>query len=579
MTWADAIVKDTRRGVVPIALISGMLNMLLLTSPIYMLQVYDRVLMSAQLATLFWVSMIALVAYIGLGLFDALRSRSLVQLGAWVIQRAAPHAMTASLQDSIRSGDKSGRHLRDLQQVQNFIGGNAITPFFDLPFAPFFIALTFVLHPYIGVLTVAGGIVLFTIALITDRRARAAADQVRNADLEATKVADTFLQGADYIESAGMRDLAVHRYQSASKVYQDRHRKVQSTLAHATGLSKGLRMILQSASLGIGALLVLRGEMTAGGMIAGSILMSRALAPVEQSMNAWRSFKSARDAMTSLRELAQHTEAETERLRLPDPTGRVSAKRVTFVHTGQREPLFSEVTFSAEPGAMLCVVGASGTGKTTLCRILTGVETPVRGRVEIDGAEVRQWNRSQFGEIVGYLPQLSVFYDGTVAQNISHFAEEASDEAIIDAARSVGAHELILQLPDGYATQVGPLGNRLSGGQTQLIGLARANFNEPRILILDEPTAHLDDAGRAGVATFLQRALAKSQTVIVATHDASLVKMCDRILLLNGQTGVVQDRKAEASKQDASPKAPISVSNPAASLAVVRSQKETSGNG
>lgn len=579
MNWADNIIKDARKGIVPVALMSGMLNMLLLTSPIYMLQVYDRVLMSAQLATLFWVSVIALVAYIGLGLFDALRSRSLVQLGTWMGQRASVNVMNASLQDSIRTGDKSGRHLRDLQQIQSFVGGNAVTPFFDAPFAPFFILMTFILHPYIGILTICGGIVLFSIALWTDRRARKAAEEVRYADLEATRVADTFLQGADYIESAGMRGLAVNRYRSASADYQKRQRQVQSTLANSTGLTKGLRMMLQSASLGIGAVLVLRGEMTAGGMIAGSILMARALGPVEQSMNAWRSYQSAKDSFASLKALASGTEPDPERIRLPAPEGHVSANRVAFAHEGTREPLFSDVTFEASPGTLMGIVGASGTGKTTLCRILTGVDVAARGRVTIDGADVHQWDREQFGEIVGYLPQQSVFYDGTVAQNIAHFAANPEDEAIIAAAQSVGAHELILQLPDGYSTQVGPHGSRLSGGQTQLIGLARANFRNPRILILDEPTAHLDDAGNKHFVAYLIKALENKQTVIIATHDPNIVRLCDRILLLNGQTGVMQERKAGTKPSQPSAYSGLTPSNPAASLTVVQGAKETKGNG
>ncbi len=572
MNWADSIVTDTRKGLVPIALMSGMLNLLLLTSPLYMLQVYDRVLLSGQLATLFWVSMIALVAYIGLGLFDALRSRSLVQLGAWVSQRAAVNVMNASLQDTVRGGDKSGRHLRDLQQIQGFVGSNAITPFFDVPFAPFFILMTFILHPYIGLLTVLGGAILFIIALWTDRRARHAAEMVRGSDLEAMKVADTFLQGADYIESAGMRGLAVDRYQKAAQVYQTRHKSVQSTLANATGLSKGLRMILQSASLGIGALLVLRGEMTAGGMIAGSILMSRSLAPVEQSMNAWRSYQSARDAFASLKALANGTKADTERLRLPDATGEVSSHRLAYAHPGSRELLFGDVTFQAEPGTLLGLVGASGSGKTTLCRILTGVESPARGRVAIDGADIHQWDREQFGETVGYLPQLPIFYDGTIAQNIGHFSESASDDDIIAAAQSVGAHDLILQLPEGYATQVGPHGNRLSGGQTQLIGLARANYKSPRVLILDEPTAHLDETGRKHFGTFLRTSLEAGQTVIIATHDPGVIRHCDRILLLQGQTAVMQERK-EKSTTKATGTTAISPNNPAANLTVVKSDE------
>lgn len=574
MNWAVKIVSDARKGILPIALLSGMINMLLLTSPLYMLQVYDRVLMSGQVATLIWVSMIALIAFIGLGLFDALRSRTLVQLGTWVGQRAAVDVMNASLQDATRNGDKSGRHLRDLQQIQAFIGGNSIAPFFDAPFAPFFVLMTFALHPYIGILTVFAGLIIFMIALWTDRRARKVAEDVREADLEAMKVAETFLLGSDYIESAGMRSLAISRYVNASKVYQDRHSSVQSTLANSTGFSKGLRMIFQSASLGIGALLVLRGEMTAGGMIAGSILMARALAPIDQSMNAWRGFQAARAAYLSLQKLASETQPDTNRLKLPKVRGEVGVERLAFLHPGQRNFLFADVSFKVEPGCMLCIVGASGTGKTTLCRVLTGVDKPSRGRVSIDDADLSQWDRQQFGENVGYLPQLPVFFDGTIAQNIARFDVSVSDEDIVQAAQSVGAHQLILQLPNGYATLVGPKGNRLSGGQTQLIGLARANFQQPRIIILDEPTAHLDDSGRQLFSAFLKLSRQNKQSVVIATHDPALVRQADRVVFLAEQTAIVKDRKSGLRGDDEA--GPMNLSS---ALSVVPSSKGTSGSG
>lgn len=540
MNWAEGIIEDTRKGILPIAMMSGMINVLMLTSPLYMLQIYDRVLLSGELATLLWISVIALIAFTGLGLFDALRSRSLAQLGVWVAQRASVDVMNASLQDATLNGDKSGRHLRDLRQVQNFIGTNAVIPFFDAPFAPFFILMTFILHPYIGILTIIAGAVLFFIAFWTDRRARQASEDVRGTDLQANEVAETFLLGSDYVQGAGMNSQALSRYEQASTAYQNRHVVVQSLLANSTGISKGLRMIFQSASLGVGALLLLNGEMSAGGIIAGSILMARALAPIDQSMNAWRSFQAARNAVESLKALESRTETGEIRLQLPQARGVVKVEHLAFLHTDEKDYLFSDVAFEAEPGRLIGVVGSSGTGKTTLCRILTGIIPPSNGRVSIDDADIHQWDRVQFGQTVGYVPQLPVFFGGTIAQNIAGFEQGEIDEDVVEAARAVGAHKLIVQLPNGYGTLVGPKGHLLSGGQTQLIGLARANFRVPRVLILDEPTAHLDNFGREQFGSFLQRALSKEQTLIVATHDPALVRVCDSIVELKDRTALIK---------------------------------------
>ncbi len=543
MNWAKAILSDTRKGLRPIALVSIMLNLLLLTSPLYMLQVYDRVLMSGQLSTLFWVSIMALVAFAGLGVFDALRARSLAQLGSWVGLRASGHVMNAALKESAHGGEKSGRHLRDLQQIQRFVGGNGITPLFDLPFTPLFVVVTFMLHPMIGLLTVVGGIILFTIAFLTERRARKAAQDIRTADIQATRVADTFLQGADYLESAGMRSMATDRFLRASIEHQDINLSDQTAHSRATSLSKALRMTLQSASLGLGAVFVLAGQMTPGGMIAGSILMSRALSPIDNAIGAWQGFQSARDAYRSLLELSVRSSADQDNIVLPEPEGRVKAKGVLYAYSGASDPLFANVNFEAGPGELVGLVGSSGTGKTRLCRLLTGIDAPTRGTIELDGASLQQWNKDQLGQAIGYLPQLPVFFDGTVAQNIARFSSDATDEQIVAAAKATGAHELIIQLPDGYATMIGPLGIRLSGGQSQLIGLARATFSDPKILILDEPTAHLDEASRASFGAWLSQTLVSRKTVIVATHDVALVRTCHRIILLKGGTAQVQEPK------------------------------------
>lgn len=544
-TWADEILTDIRKAVIPVAILSGMINMLMLTSPLYMLQVYDRVLMSAEMATLIFVSLIAMVAFAALGLFDVLRTRSLAHLGAWLFARSAPKVMDASMRNALQGGPQNGRHLRDLQQIQNFVGSNGIVPFFDAPFAPFFVIITFMLHWTIGLLTVFGGILLFTVAWFADRKARKAALDARLNDIEAMNAADGFIQGADYLESAGMRPLAVGRYMEAAQKTQARQLASQHVTGTATGLSKAVRFALQSGSLGLGAVLVIDPTIpfTPGAMIAGSILMSRSLAPVEQSINAWRMFQQARQSHESLTALAEAVPDEGDRVRLPDPKGIVTAEGLAYIHKGAKRPLFASVKFTAEPGKLFGIIGPSGVGKTTLCRVLTGVEQPSQGFLRIDGADIKQWDRTQFGETVGYLPQTPTFYDGTIAQNIARFTEGAQDEEIVAAAQAVGAHDLILQLPQGYSTPIGARGNRLSGGQAQMIGMARANFRSPRVIVMDEPTAHLDEDSRKKFGDFLKTAIAARQTVIMSTHDRGVASACDLILLLKPGTVEVKENK------------------------------------
>lgn len=540
-TWIDDLLRSSRRAVGPVLVMSALVNLLILASPLYMLQVYDRVLLSAELGTLLFVSLMALVAFVGLGIFDSLRSRALADYGAWIYAEFSPHVLAASMRSALHGGPKSTRYLRDLQQVQSFAGGNGVVPFLDAPFAPFFVLITFMLHPYIGMLTVIGGAVLFAIAWMSNRLSNTAAEHARLNDIDAMAVADGFIRGADYIESGGLKARAVDRYRSVSQASAARQLKTQNVVGSAAGMSKAIRLMLQSASLGLGAVLVIDPNVafTPGAMIAGSILMARALAPVEQSVNAWRSFRAARQSYDALRLLSEANPTPAPRMQLPASQGRVHAEQLAYWPSDAREPLFADVTFSAEPGKVFGIVGGSGTGKSTICRLLTGLEPVSQGSLRLDDADIAQWDRNQFADTVGYLPQSPVFFDGTIGENIAGFADTAKESEILAAADQAGAHRLILQLPDGYATRIGPSGHRLSGGQAQQIGLARAYFGQPKVLILDEPTTHLDEDGRRTFGAYVKQAVAAGQTLIIATHDRGVISACDAVLILNrGQSSV-----------------------------------------
>ena len=547
-TWADNIIKDARKGALPVMLLSGGVNLLLLTTPLYMLQVYDRVLTSQSSATLFWISVIAFGALAALGVFDALRMKALAELSQWVAGRAAPKVLDASMKASLRGGPQNARHLRDLGLVQTFLGGGSLVPFFDAPWAILFVIAVFMLHPVIGWLTLIGGIVLFLIAFFADRASRKAAEDSRREEIDAMVAAEGFIQGADYLESAGMRTAAVERYMDSHSKLRERQLVTSSVTSTATGMSKFVRLVLQIGALGLGALLVLDNQMSPGGMIAGSILLGRALAPVEQSINAWRQFKLASDAMKSLRTLAEVSDEDAERTQLPEGEASMVAKGAGYYYPNTRQPLLHNINFEAKPGRLFGIVGPSGTGKTTLCRLLTGVETATTGTIRLNDADVRHYDRDQWGRLVGYLPQSPTFYDGTIWQNISRFRSDAKDEDVIAAAEATGAHDLILQLPDAYQTVIGPRGSRLSGGQAQVVGLARATFGAPRVIVMDEPTAHLDDKSKQAFGQFVKRALNANRVIIIATHDRMVFDACDEVLVLRNGSGKVINPKDQAQK-------------------------------
>lgn len=543
--WARDLKSLILRSLIPVLIVSAAVNLLILASPLYMLQVYDRVLMSGSYSTLMFVSFMALTAFIGLGYFDLIRAVSLEKIGAWLRRTFSPMIFQAMLQGSAKKGYQGTQSLRDVQVVQQFVGGSAMTAFLDAPFAPLFVILTFMLHWSLGVLTVFGGIVLFAFAVIADRASKRSLEGIRASELDSGMVADGFLRGADFVSSSGMEQVALDRFNSSLNLSQSKQSRVNRIIGIASSSSKAIRLILQSASLGLGAYLVLVPTIsfTPGAMIAGSILMARALSPVEQSINAWRYYKSALQALQSLQDLMNEAPIRRTPLLLPMPSGSIKLEGVGYAHRDAVDPLFSDLNAKLQPGSLVGILGDSGSGKTTLCRMLAGIEVPSRGCIRINGTNLENWSSLQRGKFIGYLPQAPIFFGDSIAKNIARLSNDALDAEIHASADEVGAHRLISQLPAGYSTTIGLRGTRLSGGQAQFIGLARANYARPVILVLDEPTAHLDTAGRKSFLQFLDSVVEQERLAIIASHDPEVIKRCQTLIVLQKSGAKVQHNR------------------------------------
>ena len=522
---------EVRRGLLVVAVLSLFLNLLVLTSPLYMFQVFDRVLASGHVETLVALTVVAAFALIVLGLLEVVRNRALVRISTWLDRALSGPVLAASVGEALAGRAIGAQALRDLAQMRGFLNGHGILPIFDAPWVPIFVVVIWLLHPWLGTLALAGAGLLFALALANElltRRPLRAANEVQ---VKAQRQSETALRNAEVVQAMGMLPALLGRWQSDN----DRVLVGQASASHRAGVivgaSKFLRLFVQVAILGLGAFLVLQGELTAGGMIAGSILLGRALAPVEQAIGAWNGFVAARASRGRLQGLLERNPAPPPAIRLPAPEGRLTVDRMAFTAPGGRWPILKRISFALEPGEVLAVIGPSASGKSTLCRLITGVWAPTSGHVRLDGAEVHSWDRADFGCHVGYLPQDGELFAGTVHANIARMID-ASDEAVIEAARLAGAHKMILHLDRGYYTEIGPQGAMLSGGQRQRIGLARAMFGGPRLVVLDEPSAGLDHTGEAALVEAIGGLKARGTTVVLVAHRPSLLADVDKVLVL-----------------------------------------------
>ncbi|MEE7459829.1 type I secretion system permease/ATPase [Methylorubrum populi] len=520
---------------------SGIINILALTGSFYMLQVYDRALPSGSLPTLVGLSILAIGLYLAQGLFDVLRSQILVRLGAQLDRRVAPLAQRVGI-DMPRFGFSTAEAMergRDVDTVRGFLGSPGLVALFDLPWVPVFLVFVYILHPYLGALTVAGAVVLALLTVLAELLTRRWTAATQQAVVARNAIADSNARSADVLKAMGFADRAVDRYRRAN----DEHLELQTRTTDVSGtfgaVSRVLRMILQSAVLGLGAYLVIGGELSAGAIIAASITSARALAPIDQAIGNWKVILAARTAFRRLKETVVALAAAEPPMPLPLARRALRIGHITVAAPGSGRVLLSDVGFELKAGQALGVIGPSGGGKTTLGRALTGVWPLLRGSVRLDEADLPQWDEASLGRMIGYLPQEVCLLDATVEENISRLAENGDPTLVVAAAQAAGVHEMILRMPDGYKTELGPLGTALSGGQRQRIALARALYGNPFLVVLDEPNANLDAEGEVALAEAIRGVRDRGGIAIVIAHRPSVLAAVDVI-------AVIQDGKLTA---------------------------------
>ncbi|NIY71665.1 type I secretion system permease/ATPase [Marivivens donghaensis] len=528
--------KESRGLYWLVAIFSFVVNILMLTGPLYMMNVYDRVMGSGSVQTLVALTVLVGYLYLCMALTDYVRGRVMGRVGARFQSRLDRRVFEASLRaHSINKAiPQAASGLRDLESIQRFIISPALMSAFDLPFMPIFFAGIFIFHPYLGYLALVGAFVLIMITIANQLSTKVPLENANRQTQASEAMGQLIRSEAEMVQSLGMRNSAFARWKKL------REESLAATISAAdkggtfSSLSKALRLFLQSAMLGLGAYLALQGLMSAGAMIAGSILLGRALAPIEQIIGQWANVVRAREGWRNLSVLLSEVPVEQPRTELPKPRAILDAQSVTIVPPGEAQASLRMANFRLEPGNAVGVIGPSGAGKSTLAKAVTGVWRPAGGKIRLDGASLDQYEPDVLGSHIGYLPQRVQLLDGTIKENIARMSPTPDDAAVIKAAKRAAAHEMILKLPDGYDTRVSALGGRLSGGQIQRIGLARAMYGDPVILVLDEPNSNLDNEGSVALNEAIRTFKSEGRCVMIMAHRPAAIQECDMLMMIEG---------------------------------------------
>jgi len=510
------------------------INLLHLTGPLYMMQVYDRVLGSRSESTLVVLTVLIAGLFLVMGILEHVRARVLARVGAGLQNKLDRRVFAASMQKlALSAGDTNALAAqRDLESIQRVWSSQLLVALFDIPWTPIFVLAIFVFHPALGVLALFGGLILVAITLTNQKVMQRPQGRVNGLAMQADRMADLIKLEAEPVQALGMTGAAFDRWQKTRRTALEEGVGAADMAGKFATASKTFRMFLQSAMLGLGAFLVLRGYMTGGAMIAASMLMGRALQPIEMVVGQWPMFSHGIESFGRLSVLLSQVPPPTAPLALPRPRAVLEAQNISVVPPGESQAVLKGVSFALNPGQALGIIGPSGAGKSTLARALIGVWRPAAGKVRLDGASLDQYDPDVLGSYFGYLPQRVGLFEGTIAENIARLQAGAKPEDVVNAAKRAAAHDMILRLPDGYDTKISTLGGRLSGGQIQRIGLARALYGDPVILVLDEPNSNLDNDGTLALNQAIRTTKDAGGAVLIMAHRPAAIQECDLLLVL-----------------------------------------------
>jgi len=551
--------KLCRGAFFSVAGFSMAINILMLVPSIYMLQIYDRVVPTGNRSTLLMLTLIVVVLFLTMSILEWVRTQILVRVSARLETLLNERVFAIAYKQSLYSAGQraSSQPLDDLTALRQFLTGNGLFAFFDAPWMPIYISLMFVFHAWYGWFAVMTAVVLILIAIANEKVTAKTLDEANRLAIAGRAQLNKNLRNAEVIEAMGMLGNIRRRWQTSANQVLVLQSVASSRAGLITGASKVIRLTSQSLILGLGAYLVVEREITPGLMIAGSILLGRALAPIDLIIATWKGFVSARGQYQRLHDLLLQIPADAEKMPLPAPTGAFQLEQAQVIPPGARVAAIKGLSFGIEAGDSVGVLGPSGAGKSTLVRALLGIWPTSSGKIRLDGAEVSAWSRDQLGPYLGYLPQDIELFEGSISENIARFGE-VDPEKVVAAAKMADVHELILRLPEGYDTVIGADGGALSGGQRQRIGLARALYGNPVIVVLDEPNSNLDEQGELALANALARLKQNRVTVILVTHRNNVLSRVDKLLVLNdGQLAVYGPRdQVLAHLQSKQPAAP-----------------------